>query len=93
MVLTGEEKFDQASQDKMAVALLKGRGYDDWQEGKITRKQFVDRLAWEWAWLPNTSGRSHYHGYRATIRLMELLRVLPRPDKRTAEDQCTRIVP
>jgi muramidase (phage lysozyme) len=84
MGLTGEEKFDAALQDKMAVALLKGRGYDDWQDGKITRKQFVDRLAMEWAGLPNTSGRSHYHGdglNRSTIRLRELLGVLPQPEK------------
>jgi muramidase (phage lysozyme) len=89
MGLTGEEKFDQPLQDKMAVALMKGRGYDDWQGGKITRKQFVDRLAMEWAGLPNTSGKSHYHGdglNRATIRLRELLNVLPQSEKGTAED-------
>ena len=62
---------------------VKGRGYDDWQGGKITRKQFVDRLAMEWAGLPNTTGKSHYHGdglNRATIRLRELLQVLPQPE-------------
>jgi muramidase (phage lysozyme) len=83
MGLTGEEKFDAQMQDRLAVALMKGRGYDDWQAGKITRKQFVDNLAKEWAGLPNTSGQSHYHGdglNKATIKLRDLLAALPQPE-------------
>lgn len=82
--MSGNEKFDSKLQDRLATSLLKGRGYDKWQAGEITRKQFVDRLAKEWAGLPNTEGKSHYEGdglNRATIKLRELLDALPQPKK------------
>jgi muramidase (phage lysozyme) len=81
--LTGQEKFDAKLQDRLAIHLMRQRGYDDWQAGKITRKQFVDNLAKEWAGLPNTGGRSHYEGdglNRATVKLRDLLSVLPQPE-------------
>lgn len=59
-------KFDEDTQDKLAVALLKRRGLDDYLAGDITATQFANALAKEWASLPVVSGekrgRSYYGG-------------------------------
>lgn len=46
--LTGEEKFTPEMQDKLFLALLRGRGYDDYKAGKITKQQLVSNLQSEW---------------------------------------------
>lgn len=58
--------FDKATQDAGAVALLKRRGLDQYQAGTISRTQFANNLAMEWASLPVVSGQkagqSYYSG-------------------------------
>lgn len=62
MGLAGDEVFDAAMQDRMAMHLLERRGLADYQSGRITADQFADNLAHEWAALPMPSGRSAYAG-------------------------------
>lgn len=65
-------KFTPQLQDKLADLLLADAGYGSFRAGKISTTQFMDRLALVWAGLPQSDGRSAYHGYagnRATISL------------------------
>lgn len=62
-------KFTPEFQDRLAVQLLKDRGYDDWAAGKVDDAKFANRLALEWASLPNFTpqrgrgvGQSAYQG-------------------------------
>lgn len=58
--LTGNELFDEAMQDKMAMALI-GSSYDDYQAGKITAEQLQKKVSGIWAWVPNpATGKSTY---------------------------------
>ena len=68
--LASARTFSPATQDRMADILLADAGYQAFRSGKITRAQFMDRLAHIWAGLPLASGLSAYHGHagnRATI--------------------------
>lgn len=49
-------KFDQSLQDAMGVHLLKRRGVEAYNAGKISKEQFANNLAMEWAGLPVVSG-------------------------------------
>jgi muramidase (phage lysozyme) len=60
MGLKGDEKFTPELQDRMAVELLKGRGYDKFKAGKISKENFMSGLANEWASLPKASGQTAY---------------------------------
>lgn len=63
MGLTGSEPFTPELQDRMALQLLRTRGYDRFREGKMSLAQFSLELAKEWASLPDPStGRSFYAG-------------------------------
>lgn len=48
-VVASNDLFDEATQDKLAVHLMKRRGLDDYRAGRITAEQFADKLAREWA--------------------------------------------
>lgn len=50
--LTGSEKLTPDLQDRLAFALLRRRGYDDFDAGRIGVTAFALRLAQEWASLP-----------------------------------------
>ena len=66
--LDGSELFDEEMQDKMAMALLKKRGYDKWVKGDLSDEEFANNLAKEWAGLPVVSGAKKGQGYlRATL--------------------------
>lgn len=67
MGLTDDMKFDKRLQDRMAMQLLKKRGLDDWQAGKLSDDQFMDNLAHEWASLPKADGRGAYKGQRTGV--------------------------
>ena len=70
------DKFTPDTQDNLAVALMKRRGLDDYRAGKITKAEFADRLAAEWAGLKGSSGKGRYDGdglNRATADVMSLL--------------------
>lgn len=60
--LTGNEKFDKKLQDRLGYALLKRRGLDNYLSGKMSKSNFMDSLAQEWAGLPNSKGVSPYAG-------------------------------
>lgn len=45
-------RFTQATQDQMAIKLLEGRGIKRFLAGSLSRGQFGNRLAMEWASLP-----------------------------------------
>ena len=56
-------RFSPAVQDALADVLLADAGFARFQNGTLSRKAFMNNLAKIWAGLPNSSGRSHYHGY------------------------------
>jgi len=58
------EKFTPELQDRLAVELLKNRGYQRWWLGKLNTVDFAHQLSCEWASLPDPykGGRSHYDG-------------------------------
>ena len=64
--LTEASLFDEANQDRLAVALMKRRGLDRFLHGYLSVEAFCNELAKEWASLPVVSGpkkgRSHYDG-------------------------------
>lgn len=63
MGLTGNEKFDPAMQDRIAVHLLNKRGYQKFLDGQMSAETFARNISKEWASLPKDgSGLSYYHG-------------------------------
>lgn len=63
MGLSGNEKFDPAMQDRIALHLLNKRGYQDFLKGNLSAEKFANNLSKEWASLPKDgSGLSYYHG-------------------------------
>lgn len=61
-VVGPDDKFSPSTQDKLATALMEGRGLNKYQEGKLPADIFADNLAKEWASLPTQSGKSYYAG-------------------------------
>lgn len=59
------QKFDAATQDKLAIALLERRGAEDYINQELTLDEFAANLAKEWASLPKVVGpnpeESYYH--------------------------------
>lgn len=81
--LSGKEKFDESLQDHLAVQLMRRRGLDAYVAGDLSREDFANNLAKEWASLPVVSGpkkgRSHYSGdglNKALVEPAELLSAL-----------------
>lgn len=82
--------FDPDLQDRLGFHLLKRRGYEAFMAGKISRTEFGDRLAMEWASFPVLQyrkgahltlkrGQSYYAGdalNKALVRPEEVERVL-----------------
>lgn len=60
------EIFDEALQDKLAVALLERRGIREYAENKISRETFAHNLSKEWAALPKTIGAHPERSYYAS---------------------------
>lgn len=64
--------FTPVLQDRLAVALLVGRGYPQWWRGAMTDREFAHNLSMEWASLPDPENdpdptkaddeKSHYDG-------------------------------
>lgn len=61
-IVNPEDKFDAATQEKMAMALLEQSGYSDFKSGKISKDQFADNVAKIWAAMPTRTGQSAYAG-------------------------------
>ena len=81
--LQGSEMFDEAMQDRLALALLERRGVVAYINGRIDAKQFAAELAKEWAGLPRILGdapeKSYYAGdglNAALVGVDEVLRVV-----------------
>jgi len=56
------DKFNASIQDRLATGLLKRRGLEKYQSGKLSKDQFADNLSKEWASLPYNTGQSYYAG-------------------------------
>lgn len=65
------ERFDRATQDRLAVTLMERRGLSDYQAGQISKEKFAQNLSKEWASLPAITrdrsgrparGQSYYAG-------------------------------
>lgn len=72
-------------QDALADLLLEEAGFRDFQAGLLDHTGFMNNLAKIWAGLPNSSGKSHYHGYANNYAGMswaqfasEMHRIFPR---------------
>lgn len=46
--LTGDEQFTPEMQDKLFLALLKGRGYDKYKAGEMSKEDFLASVSKEW---------------------------------------------
>lgn len=57
------ERFSPMVQDVLADVLLVEAGLLAMRSGAMERHQFMNNLAKIWAGFPNSSGKSHYHGY------------------------------
>lgn len=62
MGLSGNEKFDPAMQDRLAMHLLKKRGYDAFLKGQISESEMVNRVSGTWAAIKKTNGAGTYDG-------------------------------
>lgn len=60
-----QEKYDEALQDKLAIALLERRGAHDFVSKKLAREEFAANLAKEWAALPKVTGPNPEQSYYA----------------------------
>jgi len=77
--------FTPAVQDRMARQLLDQAGLARFLSGNMGRVAFMNQLARIWAGLPNSTGKSHYHGYAGNKAAMswarferEMTRIFPR---------------
>lgn len=78
-----KDKFTHELQDRMALELLKIRGYQRWYLGKLGNIDFAHKLSCEWASLPDpyNGGRSHYDGIAGNHAGMSLAYVYAALDK------------
>jgi hypothetical protein len=56
-------RFTPEVQDKLAHVLLEDAGLSRFKAGQMARQSFMNNLAKIWAGLPNSTGKSHYHGF------------------------------
>lgn len=61
--LKPSQRFSPSVQDTLANILLAEAGLHHFRAGTLDRHDFMNNLAKIWAGLPNSSGKSHYHGY------------------------------
>lgn len=58
-----DQRFTPQIQDLCADVLLEEAGLSAFLRGQMSQTAFMNNLAKIWAGLPNSTGRSHYHGY------------------------------
>lgn len=63
-------RFSPATQDTLAMVLLRDAGWEAFQDGTLPRRDFMHALARIWAGLPLPTGRSYYHGYAGNAASM-----------------------
>lgn len=72
-------RFSPEVQDALADVLFRDAGIHRFMAGELSLTGFMNNLAKIWAGFPNSSGRSHYHGYagnKATISWAYFKRVM-----------------
>lgn len=63
MGLSGNELYDEKMQDRIALHLLNGRGYQDYKSGDLPERDFMLNISKEWAAAPkDETGRGYYDG-------------------------------
>jgi muramidase (phage lysozyme) len=55
-------KFDEKTQDSIAIQTLRTIGLENWLSGKLDDGAFLNKVARVWASVPTTSGGSYYAG-------------------------------
>lgn len=55
-------KFDEKTQDSIAIQTLRTIGLEEWLAGKLDDGAFLNKVARVWASVPTTSGGSYYAG-------------------------------
>jgi len=79
------DRFDQATQNRLAVALMERRGLKSYKSNRISSREFGQRLSMEWASLPamtvdkkgrTAKGQSYYAGDGLNKSLVSQERVL-----------------
>ena len=55
-------KFDEKTQDALAIQTLRTIGLENWLDGKLDDGAFLNKVARVWASVPTTSGGSYYAG-------------------------------
>jgi peptidoglycan hydrolase-like protein with peptidoglycan-binding domain len=55
-------KFDEKTQDALAIQTLRTIGLENWLDGKLDDGAFLNKVARVWAGIPTTSGKSYYAG-------------------------------
>ena len=55
-------KFDEKTQDAIAIQTLRSIGLESWLAGKLDDGAFLNKVARVWASVPTTSGGSYYAG-------------------------------
>lgn len=63
--LDTRKEFDEALQDRLAIALIERRGSLKFVQQKLTREEFAANLAMEWAALPRVIGDNPHQSYYA----------------------------
>jgi peptidoglycan hydrolase-like protein with peptidoglycan-binding domain len=58
----GSTKFDEKTQDALAIQTLRTIGLENWLNGKLDDGAFLNKVARVWASVPTTSGGSYYAG-------------------------------
>lgn len=61
--ISAQQKFDEATQDQLAVALLERRGAEKYVNRELDRDEFAANLAMEWAALPRIVGPNPHASY------------------------------
>lgn len=55
-------KFDEKTQDALAIQTLRTIGLENWLSGKLDDGAFLNKIARVWASVPTTGGSSYYAG-------------------------------
>ena len=63
LALPPDTRFSPDVQDRLADVLLSEAGLNAFRDGQISRIAFMNNLAKVWAGFPNSTGKSHYHGF------------------------------
>lgn len=83
-------RFSPGVQDRLADVLLAEAGLHEFRAGRLGRVGFMNNLAKIWAGLPNSTGKSHYHGHagnRASISWARFNAEMARIDLAVIADQ------